>query len=75
MSRFLSKKLESIVPYKVTLNSAWESANVDVLKLDWNESARMLHKDLEVQYAGLNLNWYPKLLNKDFGAIRIDMFI
>lgn len=65
MSRFLSKKLESIVPYKVTLNSAWESTNEDVLKLDWNESARMLYEELEVQYPDLNLNWYPKLLNRE----------
>lgn len=63
MSRFLSKKLESIVPYKVTLNDAWSSQADNVLKLDWNESAGVLQEELMKSYSELRLNWYPKLIN------------
>lgn len=65
MSKFLSKKLESIVPYKVTLNDAWLSGSNEPLKLDWNESAGIIQSEYLDGYEDLRLNWYPKLVNTE----------
>lgn len=69
-NNFQNKNVRNLVPYRVARHLAWDlgSSNVDVLKLDWNEStvpptplvASRINEELQVG----RLNWYPDLRNQ-----------
>ena len=65
MSRYLSDRLKSVTPYKVSSHKAWEDLSLDLLKSDWNESDEFFWpKDFfNKNQIDLKLNWYPNLHN------------
>jgi len=71
MSSYLSDRLKSVTPYKVSSHKAWEDLSLDLLKADWNESDEFFWpKDFfNLNQIDLKLNWYPNLHNSKITQI------
>ena len=68
MSFFEKKDLNSLIPYRLSSHKVWEINSADVLKLDWNESAKSPSpkvKEEILKYLDYdNFNWYPNTKNE-----------